>query len=241
MRTSSIVAAAVVLAAAAPAWGADDAPPAAVARAGAAERGGPGLWQVSAGLRVGHVSDPGFDPFSATDMLPAFSVQATRALTSSRHLGFSPAVGLVGEIGGATALARAAHAELDTWRLGVAFEARYAPFPEAYFVLRAVPAVQLLSVELRDSSAPAPLDGDLWSSRAFTFDASLGAAVRLTRPTTKVGFWILSDAGYGFAPRRDLVVRPALAEADKPKAGATSLGSLDLSGIFMRFSAALSY
>src|SRR5262249_23320081 len=102
---------------------------------------------------------------------------------------------------------------------------------EVYLLLRLVPAAQSSSASLRDPSAPAPLRAELSS---YSVDASAGAAVRLTPEASRVGFWILGDGGYGWAPRPDLGLRPALADSDHNKAGATSLGSIDTRGLFMR-------
>jgi hypothetical protein len=56
-----------------------------------------------------------------------------------------------------------------------------------------------------------------------------------------VGLGLLGDAGYGWAPRRDLTLVPQLPARDASKAGATELGSLSPRGMFGRVSLAISY
>jgi hypothetical protein len=247
MRTSDhltrglrfVVAAVAALAAAAPARAraADNLPPA-IAGAGGPARGGPGLWQLAGGFRLARVRDAGFDPFASNDVLPQVSLAATRALAPPRSTGFIPAVGLGWEEGGSSEQARGSAARLLVKRLGVVLEGRYAPVRRLYLVLRLVPAAQWTLVSLQDSSAPATLGAHY---RNYSVDGSLGAAARLTPEASPLGFWILADAGYGWAQRQDLVLRPALPAPDANKAGATSLGSLDTQGAFMRVWMAISY
>src|SRR4051812_7854972 len=84
----------------APARAADDLTP---ALSTVGERPAPdgGLWQAAGAFRMALVRDRGYDPFSANDVLPQVSLSVTRAF--GRGPGFSPAVGLVWENGGASA------------------------------------------------------------------------------------------------------------------------------------------
>jgi hypothetical protein len=195
-----------------------------------------GMWQGAAGFRTTLVRDKGYDPFSTNDVLPQVSLSVTRALCSGP--GLCPAMGLLWEGGGSSAAARGTDATLTLQRLAVSFEGRLAPRRDIYLTARVSPGVLLASASLTDPSAPEPLETRYAS---LSVDGSLGAAVRVNPEANVVGFWVLADAGYGWTPRRDLVLAPALPAADRDKAGATPLGSLTTRGAFMRFALALSY
>jgi hypothetical protein len=168
-----------------------------------------------------------------------FSVSMSRAFfTNPERKGFIPAVGVVWENGGKSAQSRGAEASLSLQRIAAVIEGRFAPRPEVYVVARVTPGVLLGSATLRDDSAPADLGGTF---SAFGVDASAGLGVRLTPMSSPVGLWLAGDAGYGFAPARDLSLRPRLPPSDLQKAGTLDLGPLATNGVFTRFWVALSY
>jgi hypothetical protein len=168
-----------------------------------------------------------------------FSVSMSRAFfTSPDHKGFIPALGIVWENGGKSAQSRGADASLSLQRIAAVIEGRFAPRPEVYVVARVMPGLLLGSATLRDESAPADLGGTF---SAFGVDASAGLGVRLTPAASPLGLWLAGDAGYGFAPARDITLRPRLPPSDQQKAGSVDLGPLSTSGVFTRFWLALSY
>jgi hypothetical protein len=224
--------------AAAPAAAADDVPPA-LSTVGGPPRPGRDDWQVSAGVRLGLVKDPGFDPFADTDVLPQVALAASYAFSPASGLGLFPAVGIEWDDGGSHAQARGARAELTTQRLALVVEARYAPLHWVRAGVRLAPGVQLGSATVTDASTRAAMLGDSWN--VASVDASASAAVRITPEPIAVGFWLVAEGGYGWSQRHDLVLRPQLAKGDADKAGPTAFGSLSMQGAFMRLAVALSY
>jgi hypothetical protein len=213
-----------------------DRPPALLPRGGERPASGPDRWQASIAMRAALVRDPGYDPFSTNDGLAQVSFSVAHALRTG--LGVVPAVGLSLDVGGADAIARGADAHLGLLRLGAVLEPRFVPRPGLYLAARLVPGLQRTTATLRDASAPVVLTSSSWTP---SVDASVGAGVRLSGWTTPVGLWLLTDAGYGWAPRRDLTLAPALPASDAQKAGATSLGAFAARGPFLRIGFAVSY
>jgi hypothetical protein len=235
----TILAAAVVavLGATRPARGADDLPPA-VQSAGS---GGPVAGhrlQVAVGGRASFVRSAGYDPFSMDDVLSQFSTTVLWALPRREGSAFSTAVGVMGEVGGSGATARGADADLSVMRGGLVLEERFAPVRWGYAFGRVSPALMAVEATLRDPSSPATLET---SYSSFAFDASLGLAANLNPGGRGVGFWLVGDCGYGWAPSHALTLAPALAAADADKAGTTSLGTLAPRGAFLRAGLALSF
>jgi hypothetical protein len=168
-----------------------------------------------------------------------FSVSMSRAFfISPDHRGFIPALGIVWENGGKSAQSRGADASLSLQRIAASIEGRFAPRPEVYVVARVMPGLLLGSATVRDDSAPADLGGTF---SAFGVDASAGLGVRLTPVSSPVGLWLAGDAGYSFAPARDLSLKPRLPPSDLQKAGTLDLGPITTNGLFTRFWVALSY
>jgi hypothetical protein len=180
--------------------------------------------------------DPGFDPFSENDVMPQLSVSVLRAFGSAP--GLVPAVGLVWDTGASSADARGIQASLGLMRLALALEARFMPASGVYVTGRLAPGVLHVSASLQDGSAPGVLDTAYTTA---SLDASVGAGIRLTPAAAPVGFWLVGDGGYGWAPSHDLTLRPELPKTDAQKAGPTALGSLAARGAFFRLGLALSY
>jgi len=193
-------------------------------------------WQVALGIRTSVVRDAGFDPFSTGDVLAQFSATVMHTLRAGE--GFVPAVGLSADIGSTSAAARGADTQLNAWRLALVLEPRFVPAPGFYVGARIAPGLLHTSATLNDSSAPASLSTAYWTP---SIDASLGGGVRLNPSTGAIGLWLVADAGYGWAPRRNLTLVPELPAHDASKAGATELGSLSPRGMFGRVGLAVSY
>jgi hypothetical protein len=193
-------------------------------------------WQGSLGVRTSLLRDAGFDPFSTSDALAQVTFAVTHALRAGP--GLVPALGLALDIGGADAVARGADAQLGLVKLALVLEPRFVPRPGFYVAARLVPGLMHAEATLRDASAPAMLTTSYWTA---SIDTSLAAGVRINGWTTPIGLWLLGEGGYGWAPRHDLTLSPALPSSDAQKAGATSLGTFAARGPFMRVSLALSY
>jgi hypothetical protein len=196
----------------------------------------PPRFEVALGVRTSLFRGAGYDPFSSTD---AFSQTSLRASWAPLERGrFATAVGPLFEWGSVSATARGVDASLSLWRLGAVVEERFAPHPRARVFARLVPAWLSGSAKLADSSLPVPLET---SMSTFSLDASAGAAGRLNTPVSSVGFWVTGESGYGWAATQAMAFAPALAAADRNKAGTTTLGDLSPRGLFFRFGVALTY
>jgi hypothetical protein len=198
---------------------------------------GDGGWQAALGFRTGLYRGAGYDPFSSNDVFTQLSLAATRAFGGEGDR-VRPALGVVWETGQADDDARGVRAQLGLVRLAASLELRVAPWRGTYLFARLTPGILHAAVTLHDPSAPAPLRASYTSAAA---DGSAGAAVRFTPQSSPVGFWLLAEGGYGWAPPRDVVLAPDLPASDKDKAGTTTLGSLAPRGPFMRLALALSY
>ena len=193
-------------------------------------------WQVSAGVRSALFRGRGYDPFSTNDAFTQFSATATWAVATSASL--ATAVGVGWESGSADAQARGADTNLTLTRLGLVLEERFAPRPWAMAFARVSPGWLRGTASLDDPAVAAPLRTKFSS---FSFDASLGAAARLSPRASRVAFWLVGDAGYGWAPDQHLALAPAVPAADHDKAGVTTLADLAPRGVFLRFAVALTF
>jgi hypothetical protein len=193
-------------------------------------------WQGALGVRGSIVRDPSFDPFSSGDGLAQMSFALMHTLRGG--VGMVPALGLALDLGGSDATARGVGAELDLWRLALVLEPRFLPAPGYYVDVRLAPGLVHAVATLHDPSAPAPLETRYWTA---SFDASLGAGVRLNNEMAPAGMWLVAEGGYGWTPRHALTLVPALPAGDAAKAGATELGTLSPRGLFLRAGLAVSY
>jgi hypothetical protein len=193
-------------------------------------------WQVSAGVRSALFHSAGFDPFSSNDAFTQFSATATWAFRSTPRL--ATAVGASIDAGSADGQARGASTSLALTRVALVVEQRFAPRPWAYAFLRIAPGWLRGTATLDDPSLTAPLETTF---STFGVDGSLGAGGRVTPRGSRVGFWIVGDAGYGWAPAQHLVLSPALPASDRDKAGTTSLADFAPRGAFFRLGLALGF
>jgi hypothetical protein len=200
-------------------------------------------WQALVGVRAALIRSPGFDPFSNQDGLAQVDLSFSRVLLRQDRLALAAGLGF--DYGASSTYARGAPSHLGLTRGSLVIEGRYTFHPHVYGFLRAAPGVLNLSASVDDSStppqpntSPTPLTAD------FTvpcLDGSLGLAVGLAPPSSRVGAWILAQGGYGWAASHDLLLAPQLGSADQRKIAAIDLGSLSPSGPFMAFSFALSF
>jgi hypothetical protein len=193
-------------------------------------------WQVSAGVRSALFHSTGYDPFSSNDAFTQFSATATWAFRTAPRL--ATAVGASIDAGSADGEARGASTSLSLTRVALVVEERFAPRPWAYAFLRVAPCWLRGTATLDDPSLTAPLETTF---STFGVDGSLGAAARTTPRGSRVGFWIVGDAGYGWAPAQHFALSPALPASDRDKAGATSLADFAPRGAFFRLGLALGF
>jgi hypothetical protein len=195
-------------------------------------------WQAALAIRNTFVRSSGFDPFSATDVLPQFSLTAERVFARSGAAAF--AAGLAAEYGGSSADARNAPAQISMWRLSAVAEGRYCPWQRAYGFVRFAPGMLRVSAELSDASAPNAKrlvdDFDLLS-----IDTSLGAAVRMSGPANPIAAWISAEGGYGWTGSHHLLLATSAAARDEAKLAPVDLGTIDPRGVFLRLSVAITY
>jgi hypothetical protein len=196
------------------------------------------FWQAQAGFRQTFVTDPGFDPFSKNNGLPQLSLGLSRTVVERGAWSLAP--GVAWEYGQVQGTARDHQTQLDTHRLSLMLEGRYHLFPWLYALARVAPGALHQAAQLRDPLAVAPLVASHW---AFTVDASAGGAV-LLGPWTQANsprFWLVAEGGYGFTRQSALVLNPDVDEDDARRTGSLDLGTLTLSGAFVRAYVALTY
>jgi hypothetical protein len=201
----------------------------------------PERWRAEVGARSSLFRTAAYDPFSATDAFWQVSLAAFRAFPDRAGAGenrFVPAVGFVFENGATAASARSAGAHLSLMRIAAAFEQRFAPARYVYLDARVAPGVLRASATLDDPSAPAALTTSYWT---LCLDASAGVGVQVSPSASSVAFGLRGEGGYGYASPHAPDLRPALPGADRSKAGVTSLGSLALSGPFVRIAMTLAF
>jgi hypothetical protein len=196
----------------------------------------PGAFQLSVDLRTALLRSAGYDPFSTNDVYTQTGVAGSWTLRTSPRL--STAVGATWESGTQSGQARGSDTSLSLRRLGAIVEERFAPRPWGYVFARLSPAWLHGSASLADLSIAAPLQTTF---STLAVDGSLGAAAGLSPRGSRVGFWAVADAGYGWAPDQQMTLAPALPAADRNKAGTTTLPDLAPRGAFMRFAFAVSF
>jgi stage V sporulation protein SpoVS len=195
----------------------------------------PGPWQLGVGVRESAFADEGFDPFSTDDGFVQVSISGLRAFPSAGPL--TPALGLTWERGSALALARGGDGKLVLSRFAVAAEERLALHRRLWLSARVSGGLLLGTVSLRDGSAPTLLATTFTRP---TVDGSLGLTA-LVGFLGRAALLATAEGGYGWSPRQTLDLEPELAEADRPKGGATSLGTFAARGPFFRLSLALAF
>jgi hypothetical protein len=198
------------------------------------------IWLVGVGTRAGWIADEGYDPFATTDTLAQIHLAGTRTLLVRRNA--SLAAGIAWEYGERSANARGARSELGVHRLGALLQGRYHLDRDLFALVGVGPHALHLSASLDEQSAPAKLEDGRWG---FGLDATGGVAWNVPRslgaPNTLPEMWISGELGYGWATRRDLVLRPALEQSDPRSNTALALGSLALRGVMMRIAVSAAF
>lgn len=197
------------------------------------------FFKVTAGFRVGWVSDSGLDPFATTDALAGVSLGVSRTLWRAPGDRLALAAGVAYDGGGRGSNARGLDAGLAWHRFTIPIEGRYHVLPMLYGFARLSPGAHFTTVRIKDPSASGDLGADGW---AFATDLSVGASVLLGPhgPRSRARIWLTPEVGYMATSALALALAPT--NRDDPRAVApTELGSLGMNGPFMRVTADASF
>jgi hypothetical protein len=200
------------------------------------------MWRLELGYRGSFVSDAGYAPFSTNGSLSQTSLAASRTLFARGPFSFAP--GIAWDHGGSTASARGDATSFGSDRFTVTLEGR-AHFGHSgewgYLFLRGAPGVAIQHVEVDDASSPAPFTQ---TSALFAVDASGGYAWPLWgwhNPSRIVRGWLQAEGGYGWVASDRLALAPNLPSGDSQLVAGTDLGSVSMSGGFLRVGVAMSF
>jgi hypothetical protein len=190
------------------------------------------------GVRTSLIRSGGYDPFSASDVLPQISMGVEHPIVL--HEAFAFAAGLAADYGLTTSEARGVPSSLSAWRLSVVAEGRFYPRPYAYGFARVAPGIFRGSASLDD---PSSANGSALEDHfdVLSADASAGGALRLTNTPSPIAAWIYGESGYGFAQSHHLQLAPAAAPRDQAKLAAIDLGTIAPRGAFFRFGLAITF
>jgi hypothetical protein len=200
----------------------------------------PDAWRVGAGVRVGYVTDKGFDTFADSDVLTQFSLEGTYTLLRAGRL--SLAAGLAYDVGGRSDSLRGADTKLTSHRFTVPIEARVAIAPWLEGFGRVAPGAGLLLTSVDDSSSPAKL-----TDTRGVFATDLSAGVSLLVPPgaeKKKGphIWVTPEFGYAFSSSAKLSPDPGRDANDVlGEDAATRLEPVALGGFFWRIGASIAF
>lgn len=191
------------------------------------------IGRLELGYRGSFVGSSGYDPFSADDFLPEFSLEGSRTVFRSGPFSFAPGLGL--DVGGTNATARGDAASLSMQRVEVPLEGRLHFGRWGYALLRVAPGAASVNAQVQDFNSPTPLTKSRW---LFATDVSAGYSW-LVWPGTKPWFWLQAEGGYGFVTSERLDLSPG--SQTTPAVAGIDLGDLSLGGPFFRIAAAVSY
>jgi hypothetical protein len=196
--------------------------------------------RLGVGPRFMYVPSAGFDTFAKSDLLTSFAVDATITVLQEGKL--TLATGLAWDVGGRSDGLRGVDASLTVHRLTVPIEGRWHYKPWLYSFLKIAPGTAYMRDRIDDKANPTIHDA-AW---VFAAEASVGASLLalghgdLDRRSVRL--WVTPEIGYSLATSADL--RPDPGRDDKDVLGAdasANLGSLGLSGLFWRISAAVTF
>ncbi|HYQ40530.1 MAG TPA: hypothetical protein VER11_01135 [Polyangiaceae bacterium] len=194
--------------------------------------------QASLGVRVSKVSDAGYDPFASSDELTQVSLGLGGTLL--RYQRFSLAAIGFWDYGAKSSTARGSATELDVHRLTIGPEARYHLLPPLYFFVHALPAFAHTSASLEDGVAGVTRYARHWS---YGVDAAAGAAFEVYAARSgavRPRIWAIAEGGYGYLGSTSLEMQPDAGEGPQRPAP-VDLGTLSLSGPYLRVSAAVGF
>jgi hypothetical protein len=196
--------------------------------------------RLEVGYRGSFITNAGYNPFSTSDYLPAFSMALTRTVATQGRFSFAP--GLAWDHSASSATSRGDSASLVFNRLTVPLEGRLRFGRWGFAFVRAAPGVALLHARVLDPSFPAtPLSKSQW---LFAADASAGYAFPLwTRALDArrvLRLWVQGDGGYGWVAEERLNLGPDLG-SNSQLANGVDLGPVALRGAFFRLAVAASF
>jgi hypothetical protein len=205
-----------------------------------AARPTPPLWEGEIAYRDTFVSDRGYAALSPNASLDQFSLSLSRGVYRRGRLEFS--VGAGWDYGRAESTARGAPSSLTLHRLSAPLTARYALTPWLDVFGRVAPAIASQAARVEESSAPAPLVASAWLPAG---DASAGAAWRFAWTegpgASVIGWWLMAEGGYAWTSSMSLALSPDLPSGDPRRTGTTDLGSVAMSGPFVRVGVSMSF
>jgi hypothetical protein len=199
------------------------------------------FFQVQTSLRGNYVTDGTFGIFSDDKWFAQGGLAVSRTVVAAGGVSFAP--GLVWETGGidSDVAVRGQKTRLWTHRLSLRLEGRWHALPWMYGFVRVAPGALQRSLEVDESSAPAPLTQSTWTPSA---DLGAGAAFLIgphAASENHVRFWGEIDGGYGWSGRKAIVLSPDLGADDVRRTGALELGELSLRGPFVRLAVTLTF
>ena len=197
--------------------------------------------RIGLGLRSQWVSNAGYDPFSKSDYLAAWTVEGSRTILVIDRLSLS--VGGSVDLGASSAEARGAKTSLGAHRFTVPVEGRYHLAPWLMVFGKLAPGAMVMTASIKDPSGGDQALTD--TGAVFAADGSLGAAflfgTRENPDKHPPRFWATGEWGYGWTTSRPWTFRPEDDEQLTGKVGSTNLGPVAFRGTFFRLGAALSF
>lgn len=155
-------------------------------------------------------------------------------------------VGVTGEyaVGSASDSVRGLPSSVTLQRIVAGVQAQYVVAERLRFYGRVTPGAWYADASLEDAAFDAPLAADGWT---WAVDTTAGVALRLGSAGGQehdpwVRFWLMGEAGYGFAGNVDMSFRPQLDEEDAAvDYGEVILPGLNPSGFTSRLAVGLSF
>lgn len=195
--------------------------------------------QASLGVRVSQVPDEGYDAFSDSDALVQVSLGLGATLWRHGRLSLW-GVGFW-DYGQKSSTARGSDTSLGVHRLTIGPELRYHVLPPLYFFVHALPAFAHSSASIEDSVAQATRYARHWS---YGVDGAAGAAYEVygarNAESIQPRLWLVAEGGYGYLGSTPLEMSPDGGQGPQRPAP-VDLGSLSLSGPYLRVSAAVGF
>ncbi len=196
--------------------------------------------EASLGARVSKVSSAGFDPFADSDDLAQVSLGLGGTVLRVQRLSLA-AVGFW-DYGERSSTARGSNSSLTVHRLSVGPELRYHLLPRLYLFAHVLPAFAHSKAALDDSVALATRSARHWTYGAdgavgVAFEAHAFRGAEPLHPR----LWAIAEGGYGYLSSSRLRLAPESGQGAPERSAPIDLGSLSLSGPYLRISAAISF
>lgn len=191
-------------------------------------------------MRASKVASDGFDPFADSDELVQLSLGLGATVLKFDRLSLA-AVGYW-DYGERSSHARAAETSLEVHRLTAGPELRYHLHRQLYVFAHVLPGAAYSIASLNDPALEAKRYAREWS---FALDGGAGAAFEVYGAqggvTNRPRLWVTAEGGYGHAGATQLRLVPDESSGAPQRSQPVDLGSLSLSGPYLRISAAISF